>query len=117
MARIFRQDRTQEWNAAGVLVRDEPVQVDVTEEVNRAALSDRDVIIAKLADIKSFLTDPDVEFALNIGNSTPLSAQEQNALNKDMIRQLRKLTNLVKRLTVYVMGEEHPELLEDISDT
>jgi hypothetical protein len=82
-----------------------------TQAANAATLSDRDTLDVKLAELRSFLTDPDVEFANNVANTTALTAQQQNRLNKALIRQARRDANFTIRLARYTFG-----LLDDITD-
>jgi hypothetical protein len=87
-----------------------------TRAANAAALTDLQVLQAKIAEIKSFLTDPDIDVALNIANATPLTTQQLNRALKSIIRQLRRSANLDVRAFRYVFGQVHPELLDDVSD-
>jgi hypothetical protein len=84
---------------------------------NRTIVSDLTTIQADIAGIKAFLTDPDVELAMNQNNATALTATQQNRFNKAIGRQLRRAANLDIRLARYTLGQVHPELLADISDT
>jgi hypothetical protein len=89
---------------------------DRARAVNAATLSDLDVLAQKIAEIKLFLTDPDIDVALNIANATPLTTQQLNRALKSIIRQLRRSANLDVRAFRYVFGQVHPELLDDVSD-
>jgi hypothetical protein len=89
---------------------------DRTRAANQAALSDLQVLQAKIAEIKSFLTDPDVVAAENQPNATPLTAAQQNRFNKAVARQLRRNANLDVRLFRYVFGQLHATLLDDVAD-
>ena len=113
---MFRTDRNQTFRD-GVLVSEEIVEVDITAEVNSAALSDRDAILARMAALKAFLEDPDVTVAFNVTNTTALTVVQQNRLNKELIRQARRNANATLRLFRYTFGQLHPELLDDITDT
>jgi hypothetical protein len=84
--------------------------------VNAETLSDLDVLAQKIAEIKLFLTDADIDVALNIANATPLTTQQLNRALKSIIRQLRRSANLDVRAFRYVFGQVHPELLDDVSD-
>jgi hypothetical protein len=86
-------------------------------QANLATLSDVQVLAAKIAEIKTFLTDPDVVTAEAQPNATALTAQQQNRFNKAVARQLRRSANIDVRLFRYVFGQLHPQLLDDISDT
>jgi hypothetical protein len=86
-------------------------------QANVVTLTDPLVLAAKIAEIKTFLTDPDVVTAENQPNVTALTAQQQNRFNKAVARQLRRSANIDVRLFRYVFGQLHPELLDDISDT
>ncbi len=74
-------------------------------------------LLTRLGESKAFLADPDVDLALNIANATPLTATQQNRLNKALIRQARRNANLTAALARYVFGEIHPVLLDDVTDT
>jgi ribosomal protein L16/L10AE len=74
------------------------------------------VLAQKIAEIKLFLTDADIDVALNIANATPLTTQQLNRALKSIIRQLRRSANLDVRAFRYVFGQVHPELLDDVSD-
>jgi hypothetical protein len=87
-----------------------------TRAINNAALTDLQVLQAKIAEIKSFLTDPDVVAAEAQPNATPLTAQQQNRFNKAVARQLRRNANLDVRLFRYVFGQLHATLLDDVAD-
>jgi hypothetical protein len=89
---------------------------DRTRAANAAALTDLQVLQAKIAEIKSFLTDPDVVAAEAQPNATPLTAQQQNRFNKAVARQLRRNANLDVRLFRYVFGQLHATLLDDVAD-
>jgi hypothetical protein len=89
---------------------------DRARAVNAASLSDIDVLAQKIAEIKLFLTDADIDVALNIANATPLTTQQLNRALKSIIRQLRRSANLDVRAFRYVFGQVHPELLDDVSD-
>lgn len=112
---ITRTDRDQTY-LNGVLVSDVAVDRDVTTQVNRAALSDLATLTARMTDLRDFLADPDVEFANNVANTTALTTQQQNRLNKAMIRQARRTANADLRLFRYVFGQLYPSLLADVSD-
>jgi hypothetical protein len=88
-----------------------------TAAANTQALSDVDVVLAKMGELKAFLTDPDVIAAEAQPNNTALTAAQQNRFNKAVARQLRRSANVDVRLFRYVFGQLHPELLDDISDT
>jgi hypothetical protein len=87
-----------------------------TRAANQAALTDLQVLQTKIAEIKSFLTDPDVVAAENQPNATPLTAAQQNRFNKAVARQLRRNANLDVRLFRYVFGQLHATLLDDVAD-
>jgi hypothetical protein len=89
----------------------------MVRDANLATLSDVAVLATKIADIKTFLTDPDVVAAEAQPNATALTVQQQNRFNKAVARQLRRSANVDVRLFRYVFGQLHPELLDDISDT
>jgi hypothetical protein len=89
----------------------------LARQANLTALTDVQVLAAKIAEIKTFLTDPDVVAAEAQPNATALTAQQQNRFNKAVARQLRRSANIDVRLFRYVFGQLHPELLDDISDT
>jgi regulation of enolase protein 1 (concanavalin A-like superfamily) len=113
---ITRTEHNQVFDINGDLIFEDVVERDITVEVNNAVLSDKAVLLAKLDEVKAFLVDPDVEYANNIANTTALTTQEQNRLNKALIRQARRNANLTIRLARYVFGQENPELLDDITD-
>jgi hypothetical protein len=87
-----------------------------TRNANRDALTDLQVLTARIADIKTFLTDPDVIAAENQPNATALTAQQQNRFNKAVARQLRRNANMDVRLFRYVFGQLHGTLLDDVAD-
>jgi hypothetical protein len=87
-----------------------------TRTANTAALTDLQVLEAKIAEIKTFLTDPDVVAAENQPNATALTAQQQNRFNKAVARQLRRNANMDVRLFRYVFGQLHATLLDDVAD-
>jgi hypothetical protein len=87
-----------------------------TRQANAETLSDLEVLAQKIAEIKTFLTDVDIDVALNIANATPLTTQQLNRALKSIIRQLRRSANLDVRAFRYVFGQVHPELLDDVSD-
>jgi hypothetical protein len=87
-----------------------------TRAINNAALTDLQVLEAKIAEIKTFLTDPDVVAAENQPNASPLTAQQQNRFNKAIARQLRRNANMDVRLFRYVFGQLHATLLDDVAD-
>jgi hypothetical protein len=87
-----------------------------TRGANRATLADLATVLAKMAELKTFLVDPDVDTALNIANSTALTTQQLNRALKAIIRQQRRDANFAIRLARYTLGQLHPELLDDISD-
>ncbi len=101
----------------GVVVSSTQVIVDITTEANLAALSDRDTILAKIADIKTFLSDTNIQASLDRPNAQMPTAQEINRTLKELIRQARKTANLDVRAMRYVFGQLHPELLNDVTDT
>jgi hypothetical protein len=89
---------------------------DRARAVNTAALTDLQVLQAKIAEIKAFLTDADVVAAENQPNATALTAQQQNRFNKAVARQLRRNANMDVRLFRYVFGQLHATLLDDVAD-
>ena len=117
MAKVMRTDHNETWDAEGNLISDEVVETDVTVEVNSLVVSDYDKAMQRMAEIDAFLLDPDVQTALSQPNQTPLDTQTQNRFNKAMIRQQRRAANMLKGLTIYVYGEQHPDLFDDVSNT
>ena len=113
---ITRTDRNQVFDTNGNLIAEEVVEVDVTVEVNTAALTDRQVIEQKMAGLKAFLSDVDVQASLDRPNNQAPTAQELNRTLKALIRQARQSANFDLRLARYVFGQLHPELLDDITD-
>jgi hypothetical protein len=96
------------WTAAELAQR--------ARSANAAALTDLQALQAKIAEIKTFLTDADVVAAENQPNATPLTAQQQNRFNKAVARQLRRNANMDVRLFRYVFGQLHATLLDDVAD-
>ena len=84
---------------------------------NKDLLSDLETLQVKFTELKSFLDDPDIQAVLDQPNATPLTTQQQNKAMKEMVRQLRRITNFQIRLARYVFSQENPELLNDVSDT
>lgn len=117
MPKVMRTDHNETWDAEGNLISTEVVQVDDTINVNSAAVSDYDKAMQRLAEIDAFLQDPDVQAALDQPNNTALPVQTQNRFNKAMIRQQRRAANMLKGLTIYVYGERHPDLFDDVNNT
>jgi hypothetical protein len=85
--------------------------------VNATTISDLAAVQAAMANLKSFLVDPDVQAVLDVANTTALTTQQLNRALKAMVRQQRRDANFDLRLARYVLGQVHPELLDDISDT
>lgn len=84
---------------------------------NTSTMTDLDVVLAKITELKAFLTDPDVVAAEAQPNNTALTAAQQNRFNKAVARQLRRDANFDIRLARLVIGQYQPVLLDDISDT
>jgi hypothetical protein len=85
--------------------------------VNRATVSDLTTIQADIAGLKTFLSDVDVQAVLDNANATALPTATLNRALKAIVRQLRRDANFDIRLARYTLGQQHPELLADISDT
>jgi hypothetical protein len=84
---------------------------------NRVIVSDLTTILADIAGLKTFLTDVDVEAVMVNANNTALPTATLNRALKTIVRQLRRDANFDIRLARYTLGQVHPELLADISDT
>jgi hypothetical protein len=84
---------------------------------NRTLLSDRATIEADITALKTFLTDVDIDAVLAQANNTALPTATLNRALKTIVRQLRRDANFDIRLARYTLGQVHPELLADISDT
>lgn len=85
-------------------------------ELNKAVLSDMEILLVKMNELKTFLVDPDVQATLDRPNATMPTAQELNKTLKEIIRQLRRTASFQNRLARYVFSETNPELLDDVSD-
>lgn len=81
-------------------------------EANTAAALDVGQWITDIADMKLFLTDPDIDRVLNQPNNTPLATNDLNRALKAIVRQLRRSANFQIRMTKMIMAERHPEVLE-----
>lgn len=88
-----------------------------TAAVNSAAVSDLAALQTAITNLKTFLTDVDVQAVLDNPNATVLPTATLNRALKSIVRQLRRDANFDLRLARYVFGQLHPELLQDISDT
>jgi hypothetical protein len=87
-----------------------------TRAANAATLTDLETIEARIADIKLFLVDPDVQAVLDQPNTTALTVQQTNRALKALVRQARRDANLTLRVARYAIGQARPELLDDVSD-
>jgi hypothetical protein len=85
-------------------------------DANRAVLSDKATLDAKMVELKTFLSDPDVQVVLDQPNNTALTAQQLNRALKVIVRQLRRNANATMRDWRFQFGGVHPELLDDITD-
>lgn len=81
-------------------------------EANTAAALDVGQWITDIADLKLFLTDPDIQTVLDQPNNTALTAQQLNRALKVIIRQLRRNANMQIRMSKMTMAQQHPEVLE-----
>jgi hypothetical protein len=117
MPKVMRTDHNETWDAEGNLVKTEVVETDVTVEVNRLVVSDVGRLLERLDEIREFLSDPDVQAALDLPDNKRLDAKTQNRLNRLMIRQARLTAFMLKGLSIYVYGEEHPNLFDDVDNT
>lgn len=88
-----------------------------TAAANSVAVSDLAALNTAIANLKSFLVDPDVQAVLDQANNTALPTATLNRALKAIVRQLRRDANFDLRLARYVFGQLHPELLQDVSDT
>jgi hypothetical protein len=102
------RDKTPEELAAEALA--------TSRAANTAALTDLETIEARIADIKLFLVDPDIQAVLDVANTTPLTTQQTNRALKALVRQARRDANLTLRVARYAIGQARPELLDDVSD-
>jgi hypothetical protein len=104
-------------------VRDKTAQELATDArtatlaTNTAAVTDQTTIEADIAGLKLFLADPDVQAVLDNANNTALPTATLNRALKTIVRQLRRDANFDIRLARYVIGQVHPDLLLDVSDT
>lgn len=80
---------------------------------NRAALSDPEKLLARLARLDAYEEDPEIVAALARANSTAPTTQELNRLLKVMLRRQSRITAALA-LAIRLMD---PSLLADISDT
>jgi hypothetical protein len=85
--------------------------------VNRMIVTDLTTIQADIAGLKTFLSDVDVQAVLDNPNATALPTATLNRALKALVRQERRQANMAIRLARYSLGQIHPELLADISDT
>jgi hypothetical protein len=83
---------------------------------NEAILSSLEDVQTRIADIKAFLVDPDVQAVLDQPNTTALTVQQTNRALKALVRQARRDANLTLRVARYAIGQARPELLDDVSD-
>jgi hypothetical protein len=88
-----------------------------TITANRTTVTDKATIEADIAALKLFLGDPDVQAVLDNANNTALPTATLNRALKAIVRQLRRDANFDIRLARYTIGEVHPDLLLDVSDT
>jgi hypothetical protein len=88
-----------------------------TISANTATVTDQTTILADIANLKTFLVDPDVQAVLDNANNTALPTATLNRALKAVVRQLRRDANFDIRLARYVIGQVHPDLLLDVSDT
>jgi hypothetical protein len=88
-----------------------------TAQANSTTVSNPTNIATEIANLKTFLSDIDVQAVLDNPNATPLPTATLNRALKSIVRQLRRDANFDVRLARYVFGQLHPELLQDISDT
>jgi hypothetical protein len=87
-----------------------------TRMANAATLADLETIEARIADIKAFLIDADVQAVLDVANTVPLTTQQTNRALKALVRQARRDANLTLRVARYAIGQARPELLDDVTD-
>lgn len=92
------------------------LQADVAA-ANSVAVSNLADLNTAIANLKTFLTDVDVQAVLDNSNNTALPTATLNRALKAIVRQLRRDANFDLRLARYVFGQLHPELLQDVSDT
>jgi hypothetical protein len=83
---------------------------------NTAAMTDLEVVKAKMNELKAFLTDPDLTAIENQANNTALATSTLNRFLKLVARQLRRDANFDIRLARLVIGQYQPTLLDDVSD-
>jgi hypothetical protein len=88
-----------------------------TLAINTATVTDLTTILGDIAGLKTFLADPDVQAVLDNANNTALPTATLNRALKAIVRQLRRDANFDIRLARYVIGQVHPDLLLDVSDT
>lgn len=88
-----------------------------TAAANSEVVSDLAAIQTAITNLKTFLTDPDIQAVLDNANNTALPTATLNRALKAMVRQLRRDANFDLRLARYVFGQQHLELLQDVSDT
>jgi hypothetical protein len=91
-------------------------QLAASRAASTAALTNLETIQARIADIKAFLVDPDVQVVLDQPNTTALTVQQTNRALKALVRQARRDANLTLRVARYAIGQARPELLDDVSD-
>lgn len=94
-------------------------ELDATvQQANAATLTNATSVESRIASIKAFLTDPDVQIVLDQQNNQALSTANLNRALKAIVRQQRRQANAWIALARLVVGDQyHPELLNDISDT
>ena len=120
---------TQRAEVSVQLVNNRPTQVwtvraETAEELsqrtrsaNLVALKNTAAVQAKMADLKLFLTDVDVQFLLDLANNTMPSAQQLNRGLKAIIRQERRAANFLMLLARLELARYDQSFLDDITDT
>jgi hypothetical protein len=88
-----------------------------TVQTNTETLSNPTSVEARIASIKGFLTDADVQVVLDQANNTALTTTQLNRALKAIVRQERRQANAWVALARLVVGTYHPEVLADIGDT
>lgn len=104
---------TQVWTVRNETPEEAAVRV---QAANLATLTTLSSIQTKMTNLKTFLSDPDVETVLNRANGAAFDQTDRRAL-KTIIRQLRMDANFDIMLARLLISRYQPSLLSDISDT
>lgn len=105
---------TQVWTVRNETANEAAARV---QSANLATVTTLSSIQTKMTDLKSFLTDVDVDAMLNLANNNMPTAQQLNRWAKASIRQQRRQANFSILLARLLLSRYHPQLMADISDT